>query len=172
MRYCVFSESAHTYQTRHIDIDFCALNNGHMLESLSPVDPPRVLCGECGLVVKDDDEAAFGCDDVACGNWYHGACLSPIHHSNAVLSIDDNIDWLCPRCVQRIDRVCSVCLVEEVVINGTAESVQSRSSGWLQCGNDDCLLWYHIHCLSMNDTRYAIEMGINWWCDQCLLPEE
>ena len=112
---------------------------------------------------------AMGCDANECGKWYHYECLESDVRAFADLSLIEKNDWLCEWCVNRIERVCEVCMVQEMVIDDVAKGI---SSGWVRCENGWCNRWYHYECLPRDDMR-ALQNGVkDWMCSACFRNDE
>lgn len=132
------------------------------------MNPSCVKCFLCESVVEEDDMNAMGCDSRGCDRWYHYECLESDVRAIADLSLIDHSEWMCPWCESRVERVCEVCLMKEMVIDDVAKGI---STGWAKCGNGWCARWYHLECLP-RDERAVLERGtIDWMCRVCFTPE-
>ena len=113
----------------------------------------------------DTDITALGCDAPGCNFWYHKQCLEHQELELAELSLDVGGDWLCPRCVTRVERTCAVCMVTEVNVENTA--VEPSATGWIQCHNQDCNQWFHLLTCLPNAVVQDVINHPEWCCDAC-----
>lgn len=108
----------------------------------------------------EESEAEWrGCD--TCELWWHRECLEPDVRALGDLSlIDKSISWSCPRCLDRVHRLCEVCLEQEYVL-------LSSDSSWIQCTNAWCLRWYHYKCLPDDVLRDIAKQSNSFLCPAC-----
>ena len=54
-------------------------------------------CGSCGKEVNDNDEAIL-CE-AGCTYWYHRICTGMGNDAYALLTNEDNAEWVCDQCI-------------------------------------------------------------------------
>eukprot|EP00112_Aurelia_sp_Birch-Aquarium-sp1_P004053 Seg1459.8 transcript_id=Seg1459.8/GoldUCD/mRNA.D3Y31 product="Protein pygopus" protein_id=Seg1459.8/GoldUCD/D3Y31 len=54
-------------------------------------------CGSCGKEVNDNDEAIL-CE-AGCAYWYHRICTGMGNDAYALLTNEDNAEWVCDQCI-------------------------------------------------------------------------
>ena len=132
--------------------------------------PPCLLvsCKRCDQLVLDSDQSCYGCDVVGCPNWYHRECLDAGEQAQADLSVMISSDWVCPYCVAKIDRQCTVCLVSETFQPENSAGRHTADEGWVACTNQlHCTRWYHIDCLPQAEVNIFLHDPTNWLCQEC-----
>lgn len=115
-----------------------------------------VICPICHFSEEEGDEengrSWVGCT-VVDAHWWHRSCLSPLQ----MLLIDQDEEWACPLCQDRLTFVCDICLGSELCLSG--------SVNWITCTN--CAKSYHSQCLSEGILTDALVIR-NWECMQCV----
>jgi len=62
-----------------------------------PSEQVQFPCGSCGKEVNDNDEAIY-CE-AGCAYWYHRICTGMGNDAYALLTNEDNAEWVCDQCI-------------------------------------------------------------------------
>ncbi len=123
---------------------------------------PEIICSviACGSQIFECDQYALGCDSETCNRWFHRECLDAGDQAKADLSIMTDSDWLCPICVQTLDKTCEICMLSKTVIS-SAEKIL-----WAKCST--CPAQFHLQCMEPREAQAFERYPDEWCCRICL----